>query len=276
MAADFLYGTSSWTAKGWERVFYPPGMKPGEYLRHYATRFRTVECDATWYAVPGPLLVRGWVHKTHDGFRLAAKFPRSIVHGGEAARPDPDRILRREDGDDTGRFLDAMRFLGTRCGPLVLQFPFFNRSAFKGPEPFLDRLDAYLATLPAGFRWAVEVRNADWIAPPLLEVLRRRKAALVLVDLAYMPHPADLAERLDPVTTDFAYLRLIGDRAAVEAKTRVFDRTVLDQGPRLARHATLIKGLLARDIEVHAFANNHYAGYAPETIEALAAAVRLG
>ena len=94
------------------------------------------------------------------------------------------------------------------------------------------------------------------------------------LDLAYLPHPAEIAERLDVVTTDFAYLRLIGDRAAVEAKTRVFDRTVLDQAPRLARHATLIRGLLARDIEVHAFANNHYAGYAPETIEALAQAVR--
>jgi uncharacterized protein YecE (DUF72 family) len=276
MAAEFFYGTSSWTAKGWERAFYPPGMKPGEYLRHYATRFRAVECDATWYAVPGPLLVRGWVHKTHDGFRLAAKFPRSIVHGGEAAKPDPDRILRREDGDDTSRFLDAMRFLGPRCGPLVLQFPYFNRSAFKGAEPFLRRLDEYMATLPEGFRYAVETRNADWLAPPLLDVLRRRRAALVLVDLAYLPHPAEVAERLDVVTADFAYLRLIGDRAAVEAKTKVFDRTVLDQGPRLARHATLIRGLLAKDVEVHAFANNHYAGYAPETIEALAAAVRAG
>ena len=91
-----------------------------------------------------------------------------------------------------------------------------------------------------------------------------------------MPHPADLAERMDVVTAGFSYLRLIGDRKAVEAQTEVFDRVVLEQGPRLSRHAELLRRLLERSPEVFAYANNHYAGYAPETIDALAALVAGG
>jgi len=44
-----------------------------------------------------------------------------------------------------------------------------------------------------------------------------------------MPHPADVVERLDVMTADFFYARLIGDRAAVERKTKTFDKVVLDK-----------------------------------------------
>ena len=70
-------------------AFYPKGTRPGDFLAHYADRFATVEADNTYYAVPEPRLVEGWVRKTPDDFILSAKFPRSIVHGGEGPRPDP-------------------------------------------------------------------------------------------------------------------------------------------------------------------------------------------
>ena len=90
------------------------------------------------------------------------------------------------------------------------------------------------------------------------------------LDLAYMPHPADLARDLDLVTADFAYARLIGDRKAVEERTKTFDRIVIDQGPRLARWAELLLELIPRVRETFAYANNHYAGFGPETIRDLA------
>jgi uncharacterized protein YecE (DUF72 family) len=152
----------------------------------------------------------------------------------------------------------------------VLQFPYFNRAAFSGAAPFLERLDAFLAGLPADFRYAVEVRNKAWIGPPLLDLLRQRSAALVLVDLAYMPHPADLARQHDLVTTDFVYARLIGDRKAVEARTKTFGRVVLDQSARLERWAELLGELIPRVRVTYAYANNHYAGHGPATIRDLA------
>jgi uncharacterized protein YecE (DUF72 family) len=266
----FLYGTSSWSEKTWVGPFYPPGTKPGDFLSFYATQFSTVEADTTYYRVPGRDLVRGWATKTPDGFVLSAKFPRSIVHGGESEKPDGKRVLVPDIvAKDTELFLDAMGILGKKCGPLVLQFPYFNKTAFTSLRSFLDRLDPYLESLPKEFRYGVEVRNKNWLAPELLEVLRRHRVALVLVDLVYLPHPADLADEIDLVTTDFTYVRLIGDRKAVEAETDRFDHIVLDLDKRLDRWADLLRGLSTRVRETYAYANNHFAGYAPETIRDL-------
>ncbi|MCI0340293.1 MAG: DUF72 domain-containing protein [Planctomycetales bacterium] len=272
---DLLFGTSSWSEKSWVGSFYPAGTKPAGMLRRYAETFRTVEADSTYYRSPPRSMVARWASETPDGFVLSAKFPRAIVHGGEAATPDPASLLVWEKvGDETGKFLDAMTQLGPKCGPLVLQFPYFNGSAFAGPEPFLERLDAYLGKLPPGFPYGVEVRNKGWIGEPLLGILRARRAALVLVDLAYMPHPADVADALDPVTADFAYARLIGDRKATEALTETWDRVVLDQKPRLERWAGLLQALRKRVPKTYVYANNHYAGHAPATVRELVEMVR--
>jgi len=269
---EFLYGTSSWSEKSWAGVFYPAGLAVSEQLSHYASQFRTVEADVTYYRVPDARLVSGWDMKTPANFVLSAKFPQSIVHGGKEAQPDPERVLVHEHvGADVERFLQSMSLLGLKCGPLVLQFPYFNQKTFKSVEPFLERLDSFLARLPAKFRYGVEVRNKHWIGEPLLAVLRRHRTALVLVDLAYMPHPADLAREHDLFTTDFTYARLIGDRKAIDALTDRFDKLVVDQAPRLAKWAELLRDATNRLPRIFAYANNHYAGYAPETIRDLAA-----
>lgn len=272
MTGRLRYGTSSWSEKSWSSVFYPEGMPPGEWLSHYATAFDTVEADVTYYRVPDRKLVDGWAARTPDGFVLSAKFPRSIVHGGDQAQPDGQRVLVPEFvGEDCRRFLDAMARLGAKCGPLVLQFPYFNKGAFTSRQPFLERLDAFLGSLPGTFRYAVELRNKTWLVADTLALLRRHRAALVLVDLLYMPHPADLATEIEVVTTDFVYARLIGDRKAVEERTDRFDRIVVDQGARLDRWAALLRTLLENVPEAYVYANNHYAGHGPATIRDLVA-----
>jgi uncharacterized protein YecE (DUF72 family) len=46
------FGTMGFSYSDWARVFYPAGLKPGEYLSHYARHFDTVELDTTFHAVP--------------------------------------------------------------------------------------------------------------------------------------------------------------------------------------------------------------------------------
>jgi uncharacterized protein YecE (DUF72 family) len=267
---DILWGTSSWSHASWEGVFYPPGTPPAEYLGHYAREFPTVEVDATYYRIPDHRMVEGWARRTPEGFVLSAKFPRSIVHGGERQAPNPSRLLQPEHvAADVERFLANMALLGSKCGPLVLQFPYFNKRAFATRAPFLARLDAFLGTLPRTFRYGVEIRNRDWLDGELLALLRGHGVALVLVDLVYMPHPAELAETLELVTTDFVYVRLIGDRKAVEDATDTFDRIVLDMTPRLERWAPLLRALRERVTRVLVYANNHYAGHGPATVRQL-------
>ena len=91
-------GSSSFSSKDWVGPFYPEGTKPRDFLRLYAERFATVEVDATYYAVPSTATVAGWAEKTPDDFLLCAKFPRSIVHAGEAAAPDAKKLLTEVEG----------------------------------------------------------------------------------------------------------------------------------------------------------------------------------
>ncbi len=270
MVGHVRFGTSSFSEKSWVGPFYPPHSQPRDFLSYYATQFDTVEVDATYYAVPDERVVAGWNRKLPEHFQLSAKFPRTIVHCGEQATPDPSKVLVPEHvAGDTALFLERMQPLGTKLGPLVLQFPWFSRRAPLAPGAFVERLAAYLETLPAGLRYGVEVRNRDYVGAPLLDLLREHRVAFVLSEIAGMPHPADVALRHDVWTADFAYGRLIGDRKAVERHTKTFERTVLDKDAELRRWAELIGTARERVPETYVYANNHYAGHGPATIRRL-------
>ena len=267
---QFHLGTSSFSNKDWVGPFYPSGTAPADFLEFYATRFGTVEIDSSYYGVPRVSTVNAWRERTPEGFLLAAKFPREVVHGGAKARPDPRVVL---DPDRTygirDKFLETMGRLGDRLGPLLLQFPYFSRGAFPDPAVFRERLERFLADLPPAFRYAVEVRNRAWVTPALADLCRSHGAALTLVDQAWMPHGDEVERRMDPVTAPFAYIRLLGDRREIEALTTRWDREVLDRSPRLERWAALIGRLLAREIPTFVYVNNHYAGHAPATLARL-------
>lgn len=269
--APVRFGTSSFSWKDWVGPFYPPGTPPGAFLKEYARHFDTVEVDATYYAIPNARVVDGWGEKTPEGFLLCAKFPKEVVHGGTEARPDARRVLSPDATYEArDEFLDVMRRIQPRLGPLVLQFPYFNRSAFPSVGPFLERLDAFLRDLPRdGLRFAVEVRNAAWVRQGLRDVLERNDVSMVLVDQAWMPHGDEVEKRFDPVTAPPAYVRLLGDRTAIERITKTWEKEVVDHAPRLERWASLLVRMMDRGVRSLVFVNNHYAGHAPTTVRRL-------
>jgi uncharacterized protein YecE (DUF72 family) len=259
MAEDALIrlGTSAFTASGWEGSFYPAGMKPAEYLSYYATKFDTVEVDSTFYRTPAISTVKGWYAKTPPGFLFAAKVPQLITH--EKALVDCD--------EDFNLFLKAMDCLGEKLGPLLFQFGYFNQKAFKSVNEFLVRLVPFLKKIPKGYRFAVEIRNKNWLVPAFVEALRERHVALALVDQVWMPRPKQLFDRLDPITADFAYVRWIGDRKGIEEKTKTWNKIIVNRTADLVDWVEVLKKVSQRKIQILAFANNHYAGYGPGTIE---------
>lgn len=268
------FGCSSFSSEDWVGPFYPAGTKPGDFLRHYAAHFDTVEVDATYYAIPRASMVDGWREKTPEGFLLSAKFPRSIVHGGEAATPDAECVLvPAHTHRDRDAFLEVMSRLGTRLGPLVLQFPYFGKAAFADEKPFLERLDRFLDDLPGDFRYAVELRNRTWIGPEFAYLLRKHRVSMVLVDQAWMPHGDEVEQRLDPFTGPEVYVRLLGDRKEIEAITKTWDTEVIDRRERLQRWAAFLHRASKRGQPTLVYVNNHYAGHAPTTVRRLQAMV---
>src|SRR2546429_63782 len=87
---------------------------------------------------------------------------------------------------------------------------FYPVGAPPGVETFLERLASFLDRLPPEPRFALEVRNRTWLTRPFLELLRRYRVALALIDHPWMPTAAHYRSRPELLTTDFTYIRWLG------------------------------------------------------------------
>src|ERR1700730_3188470 len=250
-------GTSAFTAAGWEGSFYPEGTKPADYLSYYAKHLNSVELDNTFYRAPSKTTVGGWSSKPPERFVVAAKVPQAITH--EKVLVDCDAEFQQ--------FVETMELLGKKLGPLLFQFGYFNKNAFAGLKDFLARLRPFLKKLPKDHKFAVEIRNKNWLVPQFADALREGGVALALIDQSWMPRPAQWFDKFDPITADFAYVRWLGDRKGIEEKTKVWDKIIVDRNTELAEWVEVLKTVHKRKIQILAFANNHYAGYGPGTIE---------
>lgn len=251
-----LLGSCSFTAAGWEKTFYPPGLKKAAYLGYYAEQFHTVEVDSTFYGIPSEKTVRRWYAQTPDDFTFACKVPQSITH--EACLVDCDGQLNE--------FVNAMSLLQHKLGPMLFQFPYFNNKVFPRPLEFLNRLRAFLPMLPEGFQFALEIRNEAWVGRELLDLLREHRVAFTLIDHPLMARPVELMKEGDVATSDFVYVRLLGDRYAIERVAKTWDKTVVDRSRELAEWSAVVDALLSRGLKVYTYVNNHFAGHSPETV----------
>jgi uncharacterized protein YecE (DUF72 family) len=254
-----LIGCSGWSYADWEGPFYPEGMASADYLGWYADRFPIVEVDSTFYAIPSKGSVEGWRRKTPAGFQFALKVPQVITHQKQLKGCEAE----------VDAFVAAIRPLGEKLHSALLQLGYFNRGAFASLDDFLGVLDPFLAHWPHDdVPLAVEVRNPRWVGPQLAEVLRDHRAALTLTEQGWMPSPAKVAGMLDPVTGPFGFVRLLGDREAIEKITTRWDKLVVDRSADLDGTAGVIQSMADR-VPVAVFVNNHYAGHSPSTAKQL-------
>jgi uncharacterized protein YecE (DUF72 family) len=252
-----LLGTSSFTATGWEGGFYPKGMRSSDYLAFYAERFHTVEVDSTFYACPTARTVSNWAARTPANLIFSVKVPQSITH--EKVLVDCDAELEE--------FLKTMDLLGPKLGPMVFQFPAFDRWKFPTQKHFLEVLAPFLTKLPSDRKFAVEIRNKGWLDAKLADLLREYRLALVLQDISNMPGFAEMAKKFDPITADWTYIRWLGDRKQIERLTTTWDKTVVDRTSELTSWVDYCYQIKKRGVMIYAYANNHYAGHGPATIE---------
>jgi uncharacterized protein YecE (DUF72 family) len=177
-------GTSGYSYPEWRGTFYPAKWPAARMLAFYAEAFATVELNNTFYRMPTATAAAGWARETPPSFVFALKAPRRITH--EARLRDVAEPLRY--------FLETVRALGPKLGPLLFQLPpNFRKDA--------GRLGDLLAMIPAPFRVALEVRHASWLDDQIFALLRARNAALCIADTEAGSTPA-------VATADFGYLRL--------------------------------------------------------------------
>jgi uncharacterized protein YecE (DUF72 family) len=252
-------------------VFYPPHLKPGQFLSHYAQVLSTVEIDATWHAMPSRRTVESWARRVPADFVFSLKVPKVITH---------EKYLEHCD-TEWRWFLDLLEPLGHKRGPLLFQFPYIPKR--KDPEEyrtgrdFRRRLEAFLPLLPSDGRYVVEIRNATWIGEQLLDLLRSREIAFCMIAYYTMPSPAELLQHVNPVTAPFGYVRFLGHHRQMDqlvqrvqeeqGKKRQWDELLIDRSRETAEWAEAIRLLLDHHEEMFVYFNNHFAGFAPGSID---------
>jgi uncharacterized protein YecE (DUF72 family) len=254
-----LLGTSAFTANGWAGSFYPVGVKSTDYLTYYATKFRTVEIDSTFYGPPAASTVESWYRKTPPSFIFAAKVPQVVTH---------EKMLANCNWEFS-EFVERMSLLKEKLGPLLFQFPHFDKYQFKTAADFIIRLRSFLKTLPHTNQFVVEIRNKAWLNAEFVEMLREHNIALALADTSFMPRPWELEKPLDLITSDFVYVRWLGNRKEIEKRTTTWDKTIIDRTGDLRHWLQLCRRFVAerRVKRLFLFANNHYQGHGPDTVK---------
>jgi uncharacterized protein YecE (DUF72 family) len=242
---ELRIGCSSWTSDAWAGRVYPRGLPDGERLSVYARLYDTVEVDSTYYRTPPEGMVVGWRRKTPPDFRFTLKFPRDLL--------DPKQPV---DGEKVAAFLAAARRLEEKLGAILLQFPPWVR-----PGRSQEFLTTLLGTLEPGPRYAVELRDAGWFRGEtrdwLVRALTERHVALAWSYLTYVDVPPER-------TGDFVYLRFVGDHDTIPAETHGEVR--VDRSAVTALWAARLRDIHDTAQMAFVFFNNHYAGFAPASV----------
>ena len=233
-------GTIGWSYNFWRGKFYPNKTAPKEYLTYYASQFNTVEVDSTFYRIPTQQTVTNWKQQTPENFLFSLKFPQIITH-----------IKKLKDCQyETEVFLNRVKLLEEKLGPLLLQFPPNFSSAH------LADLTVFLEKLPKQYRYVVEVRNKGWLNPEFYSFLRDNKVALAWTD-------SPLMAEINEATSDFFYFRWEGDRKKVKGTLGTIEANrALD----LTRVADTIAPLIRKRIEIFGYFGKYYSGYPPSDI----------
>ncbi|WP_315789007.1 DUF72 domain-containing protein [Fischerella sp. JS2] len=168
---SFFIGCAVWAYKGWVGELFPPGTRPAEFLYLYSRRFTTVEGNTTFYATPNQETVARWATDTPSGFEFCLKLPRDITHNQQLQPHIPDAL----------KFIEVMRPLGKRLGPIFAQLP-----PSYAPT-LIDDLTAFLSAWPhTEIPLALEVRHRDWFKEPhasnLKALLEKLGVGRVLLD----------------------------------------------------------------------------------------------
>jgi len=291
LAAESVFiGTSSWKYEGWcgqiytheryqTRGRFSQKRFEGDCLCEYADTFPVVCGDFSFYQFPTPEYWKRLFHLAGPRLRFAFKVPEDVTVKEFPTHP---RYADRG-GSMNPTFLNADLFGSTFLQPLelhrdqvavlIFEFATFSRRSYEDIGEFIAELDSFLSKLPVTWRYAVEIRNEEFLAPEYFSCLREHSVAHVYNAWTRMPELDEQIAIPEADTTDFTVTRALLRRGrAYEQAVEKFSpyEKILDENTR-AREAIReqIRRARERRRSAYIFVNNRLEGNAPLTIEAI-------
>ena len=245
---ELIIGCTGWSYQGWTGPFYPKTLDITYHLKHYSSVFDTTEINSTFYRIPTQAISKKWYDDTPPNFTFTAKIPKSITHEG-----------RLKPGPYLDQFLNAIKPLGQKMKVLVIQLP--PSLSFTESRPHLEKMVKHL---PKNYRYALEGRHQSWFSDESYNFLTENDLCLVWNEVEGVTNPAQL-------TTDFVYLRLVGDRSIPDNEFGIIHK---DRSELITTWANRIKSIKNATFGI-LMVNNHFEGFAPETANKLRLALGL-
>lgn len=286
-------GGSSWKYEGWLGQIYSrenyrvrgrfsKKLFDETCLREYAGVFPTVCGDFAFYQFPTTAFWEKLFRQTAGSgasgrpFRWGFKVPEQITvpvwplharYGAQAGRKNPMFL----DADlFTNSFLRPIETWHEQVGVLIFEFGTLRQQAFESVADFVRALDPFLDRLPSGWRYAVEIRNAEFLAPDYFACLAAHGVTHVYNSWTRMP---DLAEQIaipESRTTDLLVARALlkKGRPYEEAVAKFAPYTQVQEVNEPVRKALreIVDIALVDGVPAFVFVNNRLEGNSPGTI----------
>lgn len=274
-------GTSSWADPGFVKEWYPKGMAAKERLPWYAERFRAVELNSSFYAVPDRNTVRRWVEQTPGDFVFDIKVHRALSRHAAQLDSLPPELRDEAQTNERGRVVLTPELEQALARRLVEEV---------APLAEAGKLGAFLVQLTPAFapgrrrlaelnelldalrphRVAVELRHRGWVSErnrdETFAWFSERGAAFVNVDAPPGDHVPIMPSDIDAVTNDeLAYLRIHGrnEHGYLTGKTVAERFGWRYEDEELEEIAERTRALAEQAREVHVLFNNNRDDDAP-------------
>jgi uncharacterized protein YecE (DUF72 family) len=291
LAGERIYiGGSSWKYEGWlgqvysrERYLargrFSRKRFEAECLSEYSETFPTVCGDFAFYQFPNDGFWQKLFAQVPEGFQFAFKVPELITcktfpaharYGAEAGKENEGFL---DAGMLHEMFLRPLVPYRNKTALLIFEFGAFPHRSFADVAAFLDRLDPFLAALPPEFRYAVEIRNPEFLERDYFACLGAHKVAHVYNAWSRMPELRYQLSIPDSLTAGFAVCRALlrYGRPYEDAVARFAPyRETQDPNPEARDSMRILIGRAREDRRmVFLFVNNRLEGNAPLTILSL-------
>ena len=288
--SNIYIGGSSWKYEGWlgqiysrerylSRGRFSKKIFEAECLREYAETFPAVCGDFAFYQFPTDEFWRRLFHQTPPNFRFAFKVPEQITckmfpahprYGPQAGKENEAFLDGRMLHD---QFLRPLLPYRDKTAVLIFEFGAFGKRSFASSADFAGRLDPFLSGLPPEFRYAVEIRNPDFLDRDYFDCLRRHRVAHVYNAWSKMPELRHQIAIPDSSTADFQVCRALLRRGRVyENAVETFApyTEVKDPNPEARESMRVLIGRARENKQfLFLFVNNRLEGNAPTTILSL-------
>lgn len=286
-------GTSSWKYEGWLGQLYTPSRY--EYrgkvartrfergcLAEYAETFKTVCVDAAYYDFPRCEYLQGLADQVPDDFKFGLKitdaitikqFPNLPRFGVRAGQKNVDFL--NADLFATA-FLTPCKTVREKIGVLMFEFSRFWPSSYAHGRDFVADLDRFFSLLPAGWPYAIEMRNHHWLKDEYFECLRRHKITHIFNSWDAMPPVSEQmalpGSFTNPDLVAARFLLKPGRKYEDAVKQfQPYDKTIeVNEDARQAGARLMIRGEQYEPrTKTYIYVNNRLEGNALNTIDAM-------